>query len=114
MRIPPGTLENPMTMLEFKQRARRSETPISNRRTWDSRDNRFAVVHMEPKLTGDVRPYYLAIERRPDAGERIISRHRTRNAAEVACTLADGEAQQAAAKRVAKDRAGMLANLAKG
>ena len=80
-----------MTMLEFKQRARRSETPVSNRRTWDSRNNRFAVILCEPKLSGDVRPYYLAIERRSDAGERIISRHRSQDAAEASCTIESGK-----------------------
>lgn len=77
-----------MTLLEFKSRARKSETTISNRRTWDSVSGKFAVTEFVPKLAGDIGSYFLAIERRPGAGDRIISRHRTRHAAEDACSLA--------------------------
>lgn len=72
-------------MLDWLQRGKRVVTQISERMTWATRDGRFAVAYFKPLLGGDISPYYLAIDRR--GGERIISRHRTRNAAEDACEM---------------------------
>ena len=74
-------------MLTWKLRRRRSETVISRRSTLETTDNQFAVTSYTPKLAGDLKLYYLATRRRPDAGEEIIGgRHfRTEDAAQAAC-----------------------------
>ena len=83
-------------MINWKSRRWKDHTNISTRRHRDSRDRRFTVTEYTPKLNGDVSIYYLAIERDESGGthavsERIISRHRTENAAMAACEVEEGK-----------------------
>ena len=80
--------------LDWKVRRRRSDTNISRRWFRDTKDQRFTVVCCEPKLSGDIGPYYLALEITRDEEQRvvstrIISRHRTEDAAIAACEMVE-------------------------
>jgi hypothetical protein len=70
--------------LEFARRAKVRETPVAKLRRWQTSGGRFAVIHVR-SLFG-LPPRWLAVERCEATGnERVISRHKTRAAAEAAC-----------------------------
>lgn len=73
--------------MEWK-RARRDETEISNRRTWESRCLRYRVQESVPKYEGLSIVYYaLYFNVELNNTWEIIGRHRNRNAATKKCEL---------------------------
>lgn len=70
--------------MEWK-RARRDETLIAKRRTWESRCLRYRVQESVPKLTGLAKVFYALYFDTALNTWLIIGRHRTRRAAETNC-----------------------------
>jgi hypothetical protein len=72
--------------LEFARRAKVIRTPEMERRLWHSRCGRYMVQQIDSRL--ERRTTFYAMRRRTDAPVPfwdIITRHKTRRAAEAAC-----------------------------
>ena len=66
------------------KRGRRFDTDISRRMAWESRDGSMRVCMHEPRLAGDVSPFFSAeILKRTGTGPgwSVLSRHRTKASA---------------------------------
>lgn len=73
--------------IEFARRARRRTTLVARERTWLSTCGRYKVVEARSLFRGMPTVYYAEV-RCDDGGPckwDLISRHRTRRAAEIAC-----------------------------
>jgi hypothetical protein len=71
--------------LVWKKRCKKDRTDVSDRKIWESKCNRYKVIHSHIFLGGDVMPdtfYAIVLE---DCFERIISKHRKKNPAIKSC-----------------------------
>ncbi len=70
------------------KRAKRDETDVAKRRTWESRCFRYKVQESVGKLVEMGTSYYALVA--DEYGWRILSRHRKRKPAETACEKHNG------------------------
>jgi hypothetical protein len=71
--------------LIWKKRCKKDRTEVSDRRIWESKCNRYKVVHSHIFLgNGEIPDTYYAIVL-GDCFERIISKHRKKNPAIKSC-----------------------------
>lgn len=73
--------------LVWKKRCKKDRTDVSDRKIWESKCNRYKVIHSHIFLGGGVMPdtFYAIILEGENRVERIISKHRKKNPAIKSC-----------------------------
>lgn len=92
--------------MNFVTRAKRDETEVAERRIWRSLDAPYLVIESKSKFGLPLTYYAIVVS---DSGEQqLVSRHRTRQAAENACVNhwlkkdSNGQVRPGRARRMAR------------